>query len=1103
MSYELTDLLSDNRLEKLFSTGEHPCALQLWILQISDNAGIENRIIYGRLLPYNFINNTWSGSDKDTSQTFDSIKASVHKLNLYISSSQCKELLTKVVEGKTIEEISTDLNLRFHSKKLLKKFGSTRFNNENVIYKPVAYLLNRDAHSPHTLTSPHGSAGALSASVIQNDKLKLLSVVESYDVNVIEMLINSLNTDTGMDFSKADNARLGDIELLIFPTLDEHEKSLLTVDFNRNEGVKILFESSQLPKFERFQFRLSVESGSQILYSSIVETTKNKDGLFTYTFDLTEKLFKSADSTYIEIFGFPASPPNEGFLCCRYKVSYVREMNFNIGFSDNNSNSVNFDWLDKTTNKKQSDRVVKALTSSLKNHASNTKIGGRKVDSWVTVNQQLKSTFKTLYPKKSKGQFFPRISESSGEGRLQFVEWFKGIIEKHHKQHITILDPYFEDAGLGLLTLYIPSMASCTVFRSIPKPIDPDKPRRRHSDTKVSNGINNLIANCNHHKKQLKNNKLVIYGMKEGSLHDRYILIHGQDGLPIEGFHLSNSFQKAAENYPLLITPIPTDVLYKVNQYAFDLVQKLNTSNEDNSRDALSLLFDSENIKEEATVLYEPLKVLDNQIAGDLLALWLEQPQLKGLSRADLKNKMTELGILENESLHKLEKKGFINCLKEIEGQLTNSESAWTIVGEILAYSPVGDDNLTELKSETKLIAFLSAFLSSSFQQEIADDEDNVSVIDPCYFNSSLKDCLSDPIRLEHFHRMVKHKCLTWAEFYTIKLLWNNAPELLIDRIEEEVSYLNGEFSSKETIRLSLLGQIINEISLSQLFGNVNDFQQKALLNSNLPFVRWLGWNIIEQKLQTLNDIEDVSTQVSTFSTEDQIQFYGWALNRMSKREENKELCKKIISKLHSSLPPEVLNEDLSLLIDSMRGHMNKLGWMELWQFNDIINPLLVSASVKFDDASKIWLKDLLDSLDNKNRGNSLLFTRDCEAKATNICAYLFAYSSSEQQSLSLQLIGKTLNKQIQIIQQPLASTTNWSKWNDALKVSLWIFAFTKWCEYYLNELGANNHCELNSLAEKARDLSMTRPHAEWATEQDLLSFIEEVDKLREEKTTS
>ncbi|WP_426357423.1 VPA1262 family protein [Pseudocolwellia sp. HL-MZ19] len=1101
MSYELNDLLNDSRLERLFSTESSSCALQLWVLQIKAEHNVENRIIYGRLLPYNFSNNTWSFSDKDTSQSFGALRASVTQLNLYIDSTNCRELLHKISEGQTIEEISEELSLK-SPKKLNQRYGNTVLDNKNVIYRPVTYLLNRDAQIRNTLTSPHGSAGALSASITQSDKGNLLSIEEGYNTKFTEMVINRLNADTGMDFSGTDIQRIGDIELLIFPTLDENEKNLLMVDFNRNDGLKIQLTSSQLSQFESFQFRLSIENNSQILHSSIAEATKNQDGQFTYTFKLSEKLFNSTDSTYLEIFGFQPSPHLEGYLCSRYKIGYIREMNFNINVVDNKSNSVKFDWLEKTTPSTKSDRVVKALAPTFQNQTSNNQIGGREVDSWVPVNRQLESLFKKLNPKKSDGRFFPRNSESSGEGRLQFVEWFKGIMDKHQQQHITIFDPYFEDAGLNLLTLYVSPMADYTVFRTIPKPKDVGKPNRRKSDNIVGTGINNLIANCNHNRSKLHHSKLRIYGLKEGSLHDRYILINGQNGLPIEGFHLSNSFQKAAENYPLLITPIPTDVLYKVNQYAFDLIQKENTVGNESSCDSISLLFDSKSVPKES-ILYEPLSILNNKLAGNVLGVWLDQSILKGQAGNDLKNKMSESGTLENDSLHQLEKGGLFNCLGEMDGELGNFTEAWNIIGDILAHSPVGDDNLKGLKNETKFLAFLSDFLSSSFQRETIDNETDISVIDSSYFKSTFKDCLHSGISLHHFQSMVKHKCLTWAEFYTIKFLWCHAPEVLLEHIDREVNWLNEEFSPSETIRLSFLGQIINEISIDYQFNNITDSQRQALLRSNNNFVKWISWNVVEQQLKASSSRTAMFKLISTFSPNEQIQFYGWALNRISKEQKNSELCEKLKTELHQSLPQRLLNDDLELLIDSMRGHMNQLGWMELWQFNDIINPLLTNSRANCDDACKIWIEDLLDSLDKKNRGNSLLFTSDCEGKTTNICAYLLAHSSSVQQDMSLQLIGKTLNKQRQIIQQPLASTTNWSKWNDALKISLWILAFTKWYEYYLNNLGIESHCKLNNLAKEARNLSMFRSRSEWDTEKDLLSFIEEVDKLQEEKTTS
>jgi hypothetical protein len=52
-----------------------------------------------------------------------------------------------------------------------------------------------------------------------------------------------------------------------------------------------------------------------------------------------------------------------------------------------------------------------------------------------------------------------------------------------------------------------------------------------------------MVANCEKNRHLLKNIKLRIVGLKEETLHDRYILIMGNDGLPVAGFNLSNSLQ--------------------------------------------------------------------------------------------------------------------------------------------------------------------------------------------------------------------------------------------------------------------------------------------------------------------------------------------------------------------------------------------------------------------------------------------------------------------------------------------------------------------------------------------------------------------------------
>lgn len=499
----------------------------------------------------------------------------------------------------------------------------------------------------------------------------------------------------------------------------------------------------------------------------------------------------------------------------------------------NQSNSVKFDWLEKTVNSKKSDRLAAVLAPSESADISESRIRDDVIDPWVEENQNLKSIFQKLNPPKSSGRFFLQWGKSDGEGRLQFVEWFKELIAKHNNKHITIFDPYFEDVGLGLLTLYASPSAEYSIFRSLPKLPDPNLPKRRKTDNVIKIGVDNLIANCEQNRKILQNKKIKIYGLKDGYLHDRYILVMNDNGLPIEGYHLSNSFQKATENYPLLVTPIPTDVLYKINQYTFDLLERLNNSSDsEDDSSPITMLFNSKNIFTH-TKTYEPLDFLNNELAGKILNIWLKQPVLKGLSGDSLIKKMNELGLIQNESLHDLPDEGLFLCLTEIDGELTDFMETWKIIGEILARTITGDSNLEKLKFESEFLLFLAKFLSNSFQRNHLNDDSEVSVIDPIYFRKTLGELTQSSIWVRNFFQSTKYSALTWAEFYTIKYLWQYEPKLLIDIAENE---LITEFNSTNIVKLSLLGQIVSEISLSLEFHSVSEENLNVLMASKIAW---------------------------------------------------------------------------------------------------------------------------------------------------------------------------------------------------------------------------------------------------------------------------
>jgi len=88
MAFSLDDLVKDGRLERLFSKNSRDCALQLWVLQVESDDKIENRLLYGRLLPYNHSSNTWSAPEDDHFERVGGHRAQIIRLSLYIESTQ-------------------------------------------------------------------------------------------------------------------------------------------------------------------------------------------------------------------------------------------------------------------------------------------------------------------------------------------------------------------------------------------------------------------------------------------------------------------------------------------------------------------------------------------------------------------------------------------------------------------------------------------------------------------------------------------------------------------------------------------------------------------------------------------------------------------------------------------------------------------------------------------------------------------------------------------------------------------------------------------------------------------------------------------------------
>lgn len=203
---------------------------------------------------------------------------------------------------------------------------------------------------------------------------------------------------------------------------------------------------------------------------------------------------------------------------------------------------------------------------------------------------------------------------------------------------------------------------------------------------------------------------------------------------------------------------------------------------------------------------------------------------------------------------------------------------------------------------------------------------------------------------------------------------------------------------------------------------------------------------------------------------------------------------------MHEALPATITANTLMRLVDSMRGHMRQLAWAWPWLFQDVVLPLLQNERANPDDACEIWVQELADMLEPAQMSQPRLFDLEREGPTTNIAAFLFAYSSSERRQASLNSMRAILKRQRRIVQQPLASTSDWTRWDGALTVSMWILGFARWAQHYLRERSITDR-ELDQLSREASELAMVRPMVEWRSESagkqgPLAAFLDQVEEI-------
>jgi hypothetical protein len=1014
-----------------------------------------------------------------------------------MDSGLCKAFFRMLCQGKSLSTINSELNLKA-PQDFDDLFGAFSFKKDNLAYKPVSFLLNKYAYEANSVSSPMGSGGALSASIFSLDKNELFYVDERYDSQLTAYIINKLNVDTGLDFGGTDQVRLGDFELLVFPTTTESGQKLLTIEeYKNNESINVRFDSRQLPDLKSFQFRLSILNAGQVLYSCLESAKQIDEHVFDCKFIVKSCIDSIRQTIELDIYGSEEINFESGFLCCRYRISYFREINLEGTLLSADFKTASHSWLERNTKKDEIPRVRAAQQRSLGYPTFKNIIKVNNSDPWVSVNEDLGSLLSLLYPGKSEGKFILSRNRDNNSGKLELAEWFKKLFAKYLTNEILIFDPYIDSIAVDLLSLHASPKANYVIFTTVPKGYNEnlswEKDRLKEDEKNKDNSrINNLFDSLSKNCNELKDFKIKILGLKRDQLHDRYILIIDEAGLACKGYHLSNSLQNAAEDYPLLITPIPQDTLIGIDKYASELIRKASLKKSD-----MYLIFDSSTISDDREKRPDPLGFLDVDIAGEVLSVWLDSPSLRGLSGQCLKDKLRDLNLIENGQLNLNNNDGFIRSINSFRDK-DIFPNAWMIMAELIKWPALGGNHYQELLGNQEFFENLIDFLKTYFKRPIKKQSRKVTLLKNEIFHLKLIQLLKVSSLARDISRLSHFGCLLRSEYIAVQLLWDHVPELLIDFAKNEMSKVSLKYDESEQKRLLLLCMMLARQFLSVEF-SITDRQFKSLLHSEHPIFQRLAFQVVLRQLLESKDSTVAFQTLDEAIQEHKVLLLIWLIDQV--RDTGNELEKvyrSLVEKLLSILPSYVSGNELKLLIDAARGPFQNLCRTTPWFFKEVLASLIDGRKVNLDEMCAIWFEDLFSLIELNSDISSVCFDQWREGQNLKICAYLFALSGEKQQEEILKQLKLNLKQYQRVLQQPLANTVNWYKWDNALVLSMWIYVLTKWMLYFLNSEKKEIR-DIQRLSDQAAKFVVSRALDEWRdspsiTKRDLLKLLNEAE---------
>ena len=511
--YRLADILTDKRLLRLFSNKKLPCSLNLWILEITNTNTSEYRLLYGQLTQYPFTSNryTYKGSVKIKSDSEEEI--SMHHIGMSFSSDCTRDILIKIINYKSIIEIIKSFHIEQDINNSNQEILNFKLSCKELSFRPVSNFPSRNTNDTILYLSTLKESSAFSAAITQQDKINILV---NFPINIQTKIIKTLSESVKLDFTNIDSFRLGDIELLVFPTLTDFAETRIQVITYENSKTIIKYAINDFFVFGKYYFILKLTDVNKgyYTYSKEIERNDNEDVLtieFPFNFE-----FQDFYKLEIEIYGYSNNQPL-ATSCGQECYLYLSPIHHNF-FSFKSSH---FKTLPKQSTKK--------------------------FDNSLQVNKKISYQIHDLFPSGFYSLYFPK----KDNGQSDFIKFLEELFSNYTKKLIYIVDPYIDT--LALKTIQKSKTENNYIILRA----------KKNSEQDTNTPLDALINFLNDENLDLNHSTVKIYTVDRTLLHDRYIIIQNNKEI-LQGYSLTRSIQKPVLKNSIVVNPLTFNAIYGI-----------------------------------------------------------------------------------------------------------------------------------------------------------------------------------------------------------------------------------------------------------------------------------------------------------------------------------------------------------------------------------------------------------------------------------------------------------------------------------------------------------------------------------------------------------